>query len=103
MANCVINPNTVIGNHCSIHSNSLIGHDTRVSDYNFFAAHSVVGSNNNFGVGNFIGLNSTFNNYISIGDYCFVGMASNVIKSIDSEKKVYGNPAKEFIKNINPL
>ena len=103
MANSVINPNSFIGNHCTIHSNCLIGHDTKIGNYNFFAAHSVVGSNNTFGDGNFVGLNTSFNNYITIGDYCFVGMASNVIKSIDSFKNVYGNPAKEFIKQIKPL
>jgi acetyltransferase EpsM len=103
MANCVINSFAVIANHCTIHSNSLIGHDTQMGDYNFIAAHNVIGSNNRIGNANFIGLNSTCNNYINIGDYCFVGMASNVIKSINSNTKVYGNPAKEFIKNIKPL
>ena len=60
-------------------------------------------SRNTIGDANFIGLNITFNNYITIGDYCFVGMASNVIKSIDSFKKVYGNPAKEITKKVKPL
>lgn len=103
MANCVINSNAVIGNNCTIHSNSLIGHDTTLGDYNFIAAHNVIGSNNKIGDANFLGLNSSFNNYISIGDFCFVGMASNVIKSINSNTKVYGNPAKEFTKEIKPL
>ncbi|MGO3184215.1 MAG: hypothetical protein ACTIJ9_15420 [Aequorivita sp.] len=103
MANSVINANASIGNHCTIHSNSLIGHDTKLKDYNFIAAHNVFGSNMNVGSGNFIGLNCTFNNYIELGDFTFVGMASNVIKGIESNKKVYGNPAKEFISKIKPL
>lgn len=103
MANCVINSNAVIGSHCTVHSNSLIGHDTIMGDYNFVAAHNVIGSNNVIGDANFFGLNSTFNNYINIGSYCFVGMASNVIKGIESNGKVYGNPAKEFSKEIKPL
>ena len=103
MANSVINANVLIGNHCTIHSNSLIGHDTKMDDYNFIAAHNVLGSNMKIGKANFFGLNSTFNNYLNIGDNCFVGMASNVIKDIQSYKKVYGNPAKEFTKKIKPL
>ncbi|MBB4120077.1 sugar O-acyltransferase (sialic acid O-acetyltransferase NeuD family) [Mesonia hippocampi] len=103
MANSVINSNAIIGNHCTIHSNSLIGHDTLMGNYNFIAAHNVIGSNNVIGNANFLGLNSSFNNYIEIGDFCFVGMASNVIKSVNSDTKVYGNPAKEFIKDIKPL
>lgn len=103
MANCVINSNAIIGNHCTVHSNSLIGHDTQIGDYNFIAAHNVIGSNNVIGNANFFGLNSTFNNYINIGSYCFVGMASNVIKGFPDATKVYGNPAKEFTKEIKPL
>lgn len=103
MANTVINPNVTIGNHCTIHSNSLIGHDTKLGSYNFIAAHNVMGSSSTVGNGNFFGLNSTFNNYLEIGDFNFVGMASNVIKSLDSNQKVYGNPAKEFFRDIKPL
>ncbi|MDD4183480.1 MAG: acetyltransferase [Candidatus Omnitrophica bacterium] len=103
LANTVINSNVVIGHHCSIQSGSLIGHDTHMGDYNFIAAQVVVGSNNKIGNANFLGLNSTYNNYITIGDFCFIGMASNVVKSLPSGIKVYGNPAKEFSKNIKPL
>jgi len=103
LANSVINPNVVIGRHCTINSGCLIGHDTNMDDNNFLAAHVVVGSNNTIGAANFFGLNSTYNNYLSIGDNCFVGMASNVIKNLPSKIKVYGNPAKEFVQNIKPL
>lgn len=103
LANCTVNANAIIGNHCSIHSNSLIGHDTTMGDHNFIAAHVVLGSNDNIGNANFIGLNSSINNYINIEDHCFIGMASNVIKGLKSNTKVYGNPAKEFKKDIKPL
>lgn len=103
MANSVINPNTIIGNHCTIHSNSLIGHNNSLGSYNFIAAHNVIGSSSTIGDGNFFGLNSTFNNYLNIKDFNFVGMASNVIKGLDSNQKVYGNPAKEFHREIKPL
>jgi len=103
LANTVINANVIIGNHCTINANCLIGHDTQMGDNNFIAGHVAMGSNNKMGCANFLGLNSTYNNYVSIGDYCFVGMASVVVKSLSNGAKVLGNPAKEYLKNIKPL
>ncbi len=103
LANTAIHSNVVIGNHCSILANSTVGHDTQIGDYNYISPHVAMGSNNRVGCANFFGLNSTFNNYISIGDHCFVGMASVVVKSLSSGAKVVGNPAKEFTRDIKPL
>lgn len=75
MANTVVNSNAIIGKYCTIQSTVTIGHDSKMGDYNF----------------------------ISIGDNCFIGMASNVVKSLPSNTKVYGNPAKPFFTNIKPL
>lgn len=103
LANCVVNSQSQLGNFCTLHSNVLIGHDTIVGDYNFIAAHNVIGSSTEIGAANFFGLNSSTNNYIKIGDFCFIAMASNVIKSIDNGMKVKGNPAKPFESNIKAL
>lgn len=102
MANTVVNPNASIGRFCTIQSNVTIGHDSIMGDYNFIATQSTVG-NIVMGDRNFMGINSCTNNFITIGDDCFIGMASNVVKSIPSNTKVYGNPAKPFEGKIKPL
>jgi acetyltransferase EpsM len=102
MANSVVNPNAVIGKFCTIQSNVTIGHDSKMGDYNFIATQSTIG-NIVMGSRNFLGINSCTNNFITIGDDCFIGMASNVVKSLSSNMKVYGNPAKEFFSKIKPL
>lgn len=102
MANSVVNTNAQIGKYCTIQSLSTIGHDSVMGDYNFIATQSTVG-NIVMGNRNFIGINSNTNNFITIGDNCFIGMASNVVKSIPSNTKVYGNPAKPFFSKIKPL
>ncbi|MBR0257206.1 MAG: hypothetical protein IJQ58_05665 [Synergistaceae bacterium] len=103
LAHSVVNSNVRLGNFNTIQSNVLIGHDTTAGDSNFFTAHCVIGSNNRIGSGCFFGLNTSLNNYISIGDYVFCGMASNVIKSVDDNMMVYGNPARPVERNIKPL
>lgn len=99
MANTVINPNAKIGKFCTFQTNALVGHDAIIGDYNFIAAHAIV-ANLTMGSRNFIGINASTNNFITIGDDCFVAMGSNVIKSIPSNTKVMGNPAKAFESKI---
>lgn len=102
MANTTVNPNAIIGKFCTIQSNVTIGHDSVMGDYNFVTTQSTIG-NIVMGSRNFIGINSATNNFITIGDDCFIGMASNVVKSVPSNTKVYGNPAKPFYTDIKPL
>lgn len=103
LANSVVNTNVRIGNFNTIQSNVLIGHDTNIGNSNFFTGHCVIGSNNLIGDINFFGLNTSLNNYISIGNNVFCGMASNVIKSVDDDTMVYGNPARRVERKIKPL
>ena len=102
LANSVVNPNAKIGNFCTIQSNVTIGHDSKMGDYNFIATQSTIG-NIVMGSRNFMGINSCTNNFIKIGDDCFIAMGSNVIKNVDSGTKVMGNPAKPFFTKIKPL
>ena len=93
LANSVVNSNATIGNFNTIVSNVTIGHDAKIGNYNLIATQSTI-ANITMGDRNFIGINCSTNNYISIGDDCMVGMGSNLLKSIPSGTKCFGNPAK---------
>jgi sugar O-acyltransferase (sialic acid O-acetyltransferase NeuD family) len=99
LSNSVVNPNAKIGKFCTLQTNCLVGHDANIGDYNFIAAHAIV-SNLTMGNRNFIGINASTNNFINIGDDCFIAMGSNVIKNVESGSKVMGNPAKPFFTKI---
>lgn len=103
LANTVINSNVVMGRFNTVQSNVLIGHDNSIGENNFITGHCVIGSNNTIGDRCFFGLNTSVNNYISIGNDVFCGMASNVIKSVPDGLMVYGNPAKQVERKIKPL
>lgn len=93
-AGCVVSSNAIMGNHNTFNSTCLFGHDTTIGDNNFFAAQSCLGSNVKMENYNFIGLNVAINNQIKIGENIMIGMGSNVIKSLESNQLVLGNPAK---------
>ena len=94
LANVVVNPNVKMGNFNTFNSNALIGHDTTLGNNNFIAGHTVIGSNLHIGNGNFFGLNCSIKNFVTMNDYNIVGMAANVVKSVDSKNILIGNPAK---------
>ena len=94
LANVVINPNVVLGNFNTFNSNALVGHDSIMGNSNFVAGHSIIGSNLKIGNGNFFGLNSSSRNFIKINNFNIIGMAANVVKDVDSNQILIGNPAK---------
>jgi acetyltransferase EpsM len=90
----VVNPNSNTGANSSILTGALVGHDTQLGDHSFLAAQTCIGSNVRMGIGNFIGLNATIRNFVSCGDFSIIGANSNVVKNVDNEQVLYGNPAK---------
>ncbi|MCK6540115.1 MAG: hypothetical protein L6Q26_08650 [Anaerolineales bacterium] len=91
--------NVRLGNHNVLYARSFIGHDTRVGDNNFFVG-AGVGSETVIGNGVFMGMNSTINGNVTIGDYAFIGMCSNVIKSVEPHQTVFGNPARSVPRSV---
>jgi sugar O-acyltransferase (sialic acid O-acetyltransferase NeuD family) len=85
--------NVRIGDHNIVYSASVVGHDTHVGDNNFIAS-AKIGSEIVLGNGIFIGINASIRQQVEISDYAFIGMGSTVLKSVDSQKSVFGNPAK---------
>jgi acetyltransferase-like isoleucine patch superfamily enzyme len=85
--------NVRIGNHNILYARSFIGHDTQVGNNNFLVG-AGIGSATVVGNGVFMGMNSTLNGNITIGDYAFIGMCSNVVKSVGPRQVVFGNPAR---------
>jgi len=102
LTNVVINCNAIIGNFNTVNSGTLLGHDIEIGNNNYFAGQVCIGSGLKIGDKNFIGLNTSIRNGIRIGDNNIVGMSSNIIKDIDNNNILYGNPAviKPKLNNI---
>lgn len=85
---------TFIGNNNIIMAHSHIGHDVTIGSGNEICTHSIIGGHVTIGDSVKIKLNCTIRNRITIGIGATIGMCSNVIKDVEPNTTVYGNPAK---------
>lgn len=88
----VIGPNAVIGNH--VHVNTKIAHDCHVGDYTTVSILASILGYVNIGESTFIGAGATVIPHTCIGDNAYVGAGSVVLKDVENNTKVFGNPAR---------
>lgn len=89
-----IGPDVEIGRNTVILGNSFIGHDTSVGEFCHIATNATIGSYVQIGNACHIGMNSTIREKRIIKDYSLIGMGSVVLKDIEINNVVVGNPAK---------
>lgn len=98
LANCVINSNVVLGDFNTFNAACLVGHDTIMGSSNFCAAHTCIGSGLNIGNMNFFGINCCIKNKVTMGDCNLIGQCANVVKNVENDLVLIGNPARPLVK-----
>ena len=93
-AGAVIQTDVIIGNHCIINTNSSIDHESIIKDYCSVCPGVVICGNVKIDELTFIGANSTIIQCLTIGNNCIIGSASNIIKNVDNNNKIVGNPSR---------
>ena len=93
-----LSPDTTISDNCILLPNSFVGHDSFLDRFAHTATNSVIGANVHIGKGVHVGSNATIREKLNIGDFSLVGAGSVVLKNVDKNSIVIGNPAKELRK-----
>ena len=95
----IISSNTVIGNNVYIQSNAIVGHDVVIKDHCQISSYSNISGHCSIGENVFIGVNSCIKDNINIGNNVIIGMAAAVMKNVESDVTVLGNPARVIAKD----
>ena len=83
-----------IGKSCIINNHVNIEHDVEINDFAQLAPNSVVLGNSRIGKHTYIGAGAIIKNGIEIGNKVVVGMGAVVIRDVQDNSVVVGNPAR---------
>ena len=87
---------TIIGSFVKIDNGVHVGHNCMIGERANLTAHVCLGGSVVIGEGAWIGMGATIKNQIRVGARAVVGMGAIVIKDVEPDTTVVGNPAREL-------
>lgn len=94
---CFISDNVTIGKHVITHHFCAIGHDAKVRNYCSLLCGSFMGGYSEIGEGSQMSPKSMILPHKKVGKNVMIGAASVVMRNINDDISVHGNPAKQIV------
>lgn len=91
-----ITSNVKIGDFVRIGGGTSVGHDAEIGDYSSISGICGINGYVQIGQGVFMGSNAAICPKAKIGDFAYVGTGSVVLRKVNANTKVFGNPAKKI-------
>ncbi len=92
----VINADADLGNFVTINNHSSVGHNAKVGDWSQINCFCDVTGGVTIGKSVFFGSSASVLPGLKIGDNVIVGAGSIVVKNVEENSTVFGNPAKKI-------
>lgn len=89
---------TIIGNHVKIDNLVHIAHNVQIGEGSYIIACTILGGGVRIGKNCWIAPNVSIKQQLSVGDDALVGLGAVVLKDVESNTVVVGNPAKVLSK-----
>jgi sugar O-acyltransferase (sialic acid O-acetyltransferase NeuD family) len=96
-----VTSNVRIGNHVVILPNTVVSHDDQIGDFTCIAGGVKISGNVRVGRGCYLGTGCALIGGITIGDGALIGMGSVVLRDVEANTVVAGNPAR-FVRQAQP-
>ena len=87
---------TIISDGVKIDNGVHIGHNATIREGTLLAAHCVIGGSAVIGKDVWVGLGAQIKDYVKVGNRAVVGMGAIVIRDVEPDTVVVGNPAREL-------
>lgn len=97
----VVQAGCVLEDNVSIHIGTVVGHETRIGHSSFIAHGGAISGCCDIGSRVFVGVGANILPRVRIGDGAVVGGGAVVLKDVESNTVVVGNPAK-MLKRLDP-
>ncbi len=93
--------NVMLGNHVIVLPQTIISHDDAIGDYTSIAGGVAISGNVRVGESCYLGSHASIKEGVTIGDFALVGMGSVVLRDVDANLVVVGNPAR-VLRRVRP-
>ena len=94
LAGVVINIGTAVGQACIINTGATVDHDNTLADGVHISPGANLGGGVKVGEASWVGIGAAVRESVAIGDRVRVGAGAVVVRSIDDDLTVVGNPAR---------
>src|SRR5690606_40149293 len=85
---------TIIGEGTKIDNLVHVAHGVKIGKHCLVVAGAVIGGSSVIGDYNFIGMNASIKEKVRIGNNCIIGAGAVVLKDVEDNSVMVGNPAK---------